>query len=77
MTTPAERIRALKLTDEDWVKIPTNHIYDIADAQYTKLLTGLLDIMLEDALAPGDRKEDWTETQLGGHIRQALKEDAR
>ncbi len=59
MTTPAQRIRDLKLTTEEIRDsgpsvgtVYTGQIRSGADAQFTKLLTGLAEMLEEDDFPP-------------------------
>lgn len=65
MTTPVQRIRDLKLNDEDLGEIPTNNLYDIADAQFTKLLTGLAEFM-------DDYDDYWHTKDVADTLREVL-----
>jgi len=78
--TSAERIRALRLTKEEWFDAWL-HSEDLpwkdaprraAEAQFTKLLRGLVEIMNDDPWVVNPVYEDYKEL-----FRQALKEEDR
>ena len=68
---PVERIRGLRLTEEEyglnWA------MADAADAQYTKLLEGLVEWLKEDTKQYESYGEDWAAMRLYGILRGALK----
>ena len=57
MTTPTERIQALRLSDEDMNAPYLNSFPAIADAQFEKLLKGLAEIVRERRA----QLEHWTD----------------
>ena len=77
MTT--ERIRSLRLTDEELLGMGRK---DAADAQYRKLVEGLVEWLLEDDISAYDMEQTWanawkaSRNTLGHELERVLTGEA-